>query len=165
LNNIDSLVADKLVQTPANKLSNYWSPLSCLVKEQEDEDDEQVVAEHLLSIKGDIMKSKVKNKITKKWKRKVANQSGILDTGCTLGAGAEKDMDCFHDTGLPSKKVFMLPDKSNIKAMKQMQLKHNLRAGAGKMNIMPNLHSTLISVPKMADHGYGRATHHCNLVQ
>ncbi len=35
-----------------------------------------------------------------------------------------------------------------------MQLKHKLRAGAGKMNIVPNLHSTLISVPKMADHGY-----------
>ncbi len=35
-----------------------------------------------------------------------------------------------------------------------MQLKHNLRAGAGKINTMPNLHSTLISVPKMADYGY-----------
>jgi hypothetical protein len=35
-----------------------------------------------------------------------------------------------------------------------MQLKHKLRAGAGEMNIIPNLHSTLISVPKMADHGY-----------
>ncbi len=35
-----------------------------------------------------------------------------------------------------------------------MQLKHDLCAGAGKMNIIPNLHSTLINVPKMADHGY-----------
>jgi hypothetical protein len=74
--------------------------------------------------------------------------------GCTLGAGAKKDMDCFHDTGLPSKKVFMLPDTSKIKATKKMQLKHNIRARAGKMNIVPNLHWTLISVPKMADHGY-----------
>jgi hypothetical protein len=63
-------------------------------------------------------------------------------------------MDCFHDTGLPSKKVVMLPDKSKINATKQMQLKHNLCAGASEMNIMPNLHSTLISVPKMVDHGY-----------
>jgi hypothetical protein len=62
-------------------------------------------------------------------------------------------MDCFHDTGLPSNKVFMLPNKTKIKATKTMQLKHKLRAGAGKMNIIPNLHSTLISVPKMADHG------------
>jgi hypothetical protein len=78
----------------------------------------------------------------------------FLDTGCTSGAGAEKDMDCFHDTGLPSNKVFMLPDKTKIKAMKTMQLKHKLRAGAGEMNIVPNFHSTLISVPKMADHRY-----------
>ena len=64
------------------------------------------------------------------------------------------DMDYFHDTGLPSKKVFMLPDKSKIPATKIMRLKHNLREGAGEMNIVPNLHSTLISVPKMAEHGY-----------
>jgi len=36
-------------------------------------------------------------------------------------------------------------------------LKHNLRMGAGKMNIVPNLHSTLISVPKMAEHGYSQS--------
>jgi hypothetical protein len=77
-----------------------------------------------------------------------------LDTGCTLGAGAEMDMECFHDTGLPSKKVFMLPHTLKIPATKIMCLKHNLRAGAGEMNIAPNLHSTLISVPKMAEHGY-----------
>ncbi len=71
-----------------------------------------------------------------------------------MGAGAKKVMDCFHGTGLPSKKVFMLPDTAKFKATKKMQLKHNLRAGAGKMNIVPNLHLTLISVPKMADHGY-----------
>jgi hypothetical protein len=70
-----------------------------------------------------------------------------LDTGYTLGAGAEMDMDFFHDTDLPSKKVFMLPDKSKIQATKIMHLKHNLRAGAGKMNIVPNLHSTLCHRP------------------
>jgi hypothetical protein len=63
-------------------------------------------------------------------------------------------MQYFHDTGRRSKKTFMLPGKTKIKATKMMQLKHNLRAGAGKINIVPNLHSTLISVPKMADYGY-----------
>ncbi len=77
-----------------------------------------------------------------------------MDTGCTSGAGAEKDVKYFHDTGLRSKKTFMLPDKTKIKATKTMQLKHNLQAGAGKINIVPNLHSTLISMPKMADYGY-----------
>jgi hypothetical protein len=64
------------------------------------------------------------------------------------------DMEYFHDTGLPSKKVFMLPDASKIPATKIMRLKHNLGAGAGKMNTVANLHSSLISVPKMADQGY-----------
>ena len=77
-----------------------------------------------------------------------------MDMGCTLGARAETDIECFHDTGLPSKKVFMLPDTSKISATKITRLKHNLQAGAGKMNIVPNLHSTLISVPKMAEQGY-----------
>ncbi len=70
------------------------------------------------------------------------------------GAGAEMDIELFHDTGRPSKKVFMLPDKTKIPATKIMRLKHNLRPGAGEMNIVSNLHSTLISVPKMAEHGY-----------
>ncbi len=43
----------------------------------------------------------------------------MLDTGCTLGVGAKHDMDCFHNTGLPSEKVFMLPDKTRIRASKK----------------------------------------------
>ncbi len=41
-----------------------------------------------------------------------------------MGPGAEHNTDCFHDTSLPSKKVFMLPDKTKIKATNKMQLKH-----------------------------------------
>jgi hypothetical protein len=97
---------------------------------------------------------KLQNKIAAKWKWKIRNQSGILDTGCALGAGAKHNTDCFHNTGLPSEKVFMLPDKTRTRALKKMQLKHNLQPKASKMNIVPNLHSTLISVPKMADADY-----------
>ncbi len=48
----------------------------------------------------------------------------------------------------------MLPDKTKIKATNKMQLKHNLWLKASKINIVPNLHSMLISVPKMADADY-----------
>jgi hypothetical protein len=140
------LVAGNFVKTSANKNRNYWSPLSCLVKEQEDNEDEDngtQTTNQLLAIKAILQNQMTKNKITKKWKQKVVNRSGILDIGCTLGAGAEKDVDCFYNTGLPSRKVFMLPDKSKITATKKMQLKHNLQAGASKMNIVPNLHMTL----------------------
>jgi hypothetical protein len=102
----------------------------------------------------DLQPPKLQIKIAAKWKRKLANQTSILDTGCTSGMGAEHDAYCFHNTGLPSKKVFMLPDKTKIKTTNKMQLKHNLWSKASKINIVSNLHSTLISVPKMADPDY-----------
>ncbi len=129
-------------------------PLSCLVKEQEDDNVEHTSAKHLLSAVTDFQPSKLQNKIAAKWKRKIRNRSGILDTGCTLGTGAKHNADCFHDTGLLSEKVFMLPDKTRIRASKKMRLKRNLRPKASKMIILPNLHSTLISIPKMADADY-----------
>jgi len=101
VNNSKSLVADKLVITSATKHNNYWSPLACLVEEQEENDDDHLHVDHLLSITTDMSNLPVKKKITEKWKRKIANRSGILDTGCTSGAGAEMDMEFFHDTGLP----------------------------------------------------------------
>jgi hypothetical protein len=99
----------------------------------------------------DIQPWKLQNKISAKWKRKLKNRSGILDTGCILGVGADHDADCFHDTSLPFEKVFTLLDKTKIKATNKMWLKHKLWPKASKMNIVPNLHSTLISMPKMAD--------------
>jgi hypothetical protein len=128
--------------------------LSCLVEEQEDKEVERTSANHLLSAVTDVQPSKLQNKITAIWKRKLKNRSGILDTGCTSGVGAKHNADCFHDTGLPSEKVFMLPDKTKIRATNKIQLKHNLHPKASEMNIVPNLHSMLISVPKMADADY-----------
>jgi hypothetical protein len=74
------------VKTTVNKNRNYWSRLSCLVEEQEEEDVKQTVAEHLLLITLVMTRPKEKNKITEKWKQKIANRTGILDTGCTSGA-------------------------------------------------------------------------------
>jgi hypothetical protein len=130
------------------------SLLSCLVKEQEDKDNEHTSAKHLLLAVTDLQARRWQNKIAAKWKRKPKNRCSILDMGCTLGAGAKRYEDCFHDTGLSSEKVFMLPDKTKIKATKKTQLKHNLWPEASKINIVPNLHSTLIGVPKMADADY-----------
>ncbi len=154
MNNCISLVANNLVKTPAKENNNYWSLLSCLVKEQEDKEVEHTSANHLLSAVTDFQPLKLQNKIAAQWKRKIRNRSGILDTGCTSGAGAKHNKDCFHDTSLPSKKVFMLPDKTGIRATNNMGFKHNMRPKASKMNIVPNLHSMLISVAKMADADY-----------
>lgn len=98
------------------------------------------------------------NKVAAHWARKINNRTlrkmGILDTGATSGAAPEEDEECFVDTGEASTKTFMFPDKRTNKATKRMLTKHNLRPAAREMNIVPGLHSTLISVPKLADAGY-----------
>jgi hypothetical protein len=48
----------------------------------------------------------------------------------------------------------MFPDGCTGKATKKMLLKHNLRQSAQEMNIVPGLHSALVSIPKLADAGY-----------
>jgi hypothetical protein len=49
----------------------------------------------------------------------------------------------------------MFPDKHTNKATKKMHLKNKLCSAAREMNILvPGLHSTLVSVPKLADAGY-----------
>jgi hypothetical protein len=120
-NNCISLVADNLVKPLANENNNYWSPLSCLAEEQEDKEVEHTSADHLLSAVTDFQPSKLQNIIAEKLKRKLKNRSGILDTGCTSGAGAKHDADCLHNTGLLSEKVFMLLDKMKIRATNKMQ--------------------------------------------
>jgi hypothetical protein len=97
------------------------------------------------------------NKIAAHWARKIANRkarTGILDTGAMSGAGRPEDAELFENTGQPSTKAFMLPDKSKVRATHKMLLKHKIREGAREMNIVPGLHSTLVSVPKMVDEDY-----------
>jgi hypothetical protein len=48
----------------------------------------------------------------------------------------------------------MFPDGQTGKATKKMLPKHNLRIAAHNMNIVPGLHSALVSVPKLANVGY-----------
>jgi hypothetical protein len=98
------------------------------------------------------------NKVAAHWAQKVINRrlqkTGILDTEATSGAAPEEDENAFKDTGKLSKKMFMFPDKRTNKAMKKMRLKHNLCPAAREINIVPGLHSTLVSVPKLVDAGY-----------
>jgi hypothetical protein len=48
----------------------------------------------------------------------------------------------------------MFPNGRTGKATKKMLLRHNLQLAAREMNIVPGLHSALISIPKLADAGY-----------
>jgi hypothetical protein len=152
-------VAAKLVKKlAAIKTNNYWSPLACLVKEQKDlsdSEDTNTSVDWAMTATTDIGPA---NKVAAHWAQKITNRKlrkmGILDTGATSGAAPEEDEECFVDTGEASTKKFMFPDKRTNKATKRMLTKHNLRPAAREMNIVPGLHSTLISVPKLADAGY-----------
>jgi hypothetical protein len=98
------------------------------------------------------------NKVLAHRARKVINKrlqkTGILDTGAMSGAAPEEDEDVFEETGKLSKKTFIFPDKRTNKATKKMRLKHKLCPAAREMNIVPGLHLTLVSIPKLADAGY-----------
>ena len=69
-----SLVADTLENTSATQHSNNWSPLACLVEEEDEKDDNHLHVDNLLSITTEMLKPTVKNKITVKWKQKIVRK-------------------------------------------------------------------------------------------
>ena len=91
------------------------------------------------------------NTVAAHWAQKLENRkaqrNGILDTGATSGVAPADDEEYFDDTGQKSSKIFMLPDKRQHKATKKMLLWQPLRESTREMNIVPGLHSTLISIP------------------
>ena len=98
------------------------------------------------------------NKVAAHWAQKLHNRKlrrfAFLDLGANSGAAPAEDEPDLVDTGQPSRKTFMFPDGRTGKVTKKMLLKHNLRLSAWEMNIVLGLHSTLVSIPKLADAGY-----------
>jgi hypothetical protein len=105
-----------------------------------------------------IVKGIPSNKVATHWAKKLHNRKSrrfaFLDSGATSGAAAEEDAPNLDNTGQPSQKNFMFPDGHTGKATKKKLLKHNLHLAAREMNIVPGLHSALVSIPKLADAGY-----------
>jgi hypothetical protein len=105
-----------------------------------------------------IAKGIPSNKVAAHWVQKLQNRKSrrfaFLDSGATSKADPEEDALDLDNTGQPSQKTFMFPDRHTGKATKKMLLKHNLRLAAREMNIVPGLHLALISTPKLADAGY-----------
>jgi hypothetical protein len=134
------------VKFAATHTNNYWSPLACLVKEQEEllePEETNTSVDWAMNATTDIGPT---NKVAAHWARKINNRTlrkmVILDTGATSGAAPEEDKECFVDTGEASTKTFMFPDKRMKKATKRMLTKHNLRPAAREMNIVPRMQAT-----------------------
>ena len=53
-----------------------------------------------------------------------------------------------------SKNTFILPDGHTVKSTDKLTLRYKLRKGSLEMTVTPGVHTSLISVRKMADEGY-----------
>ena len=108
--------------------NNYWSPLACLVDAQEDETETTKPQPDFALTTATV--NTPTNKCAAHWARKLLNRktrrAAILDSGATSGAGPEEDEEYLIDTGLPSHKTFMFPDRRTAKATKIMLLNHNI---------------------------------------
>jgi hypothetical protein len=98
------------------------------------------------------------NKVAAHWAQKLHNRKlrrfTFLDLGATSGAAPAEDEPDLVDTEQQSRKTFMFPDRRTGKVTKKMLLKHNLRLAAREMNIVPGLHSALVSIQKLSEMGY-----------
>jgi len=99
---------------------NYWSPLTCLVEEQEEQISEsQTNIEMAMSAIGT---GSPINKVVAHRARKLNNRKlrrfAFLDSGATSGAAPEGDKPDLLDTGQPSRKTFMFPNGRTGKATK-----------------------------------------------
>jgi hypothetical protein len=119
---VDSEVAANLV-TNNTKLHtlNYWSPLACLVKEQEESSSGSTTNADMAMLA--IAKGIPSNKVAAHWAQKLQNRKSrrfaFLDSGAASGAAPEKDAPDLDDTGQPSQKIFMFPGGCTGKATKR----------------------------------------------
>ena len=124
---MDKELANNLVTPKLNP--NYWSPLACLVEEQEEpiSEESHTNIERAMSAIGPGSPT---NKVSAHWARKLHNRKlrrfAFLDSGATSGAAPAEDEPDLVDTEQPSRKTFMFPDGRTEKATKIMLLKHNL---------------------------------------
>jgi hypothetical protein len=111
---------------------NYWSPLACPFKEQEESPSESTT--NIGMAMSAIAKGIPSNKVAAHWAQKLQNRKSrrfaFLDSGATSGAAPEEDALDLDNTGQPSQKTFMFPDRCTGKVTKKMLLKHNLRLAA-----------------------------------
>eukprot|EP00804_Cyclotella_cryptica_P008973 CCRYP_012065-RA/>CCRYP_012065-RA protein AED:0.48 eAED:0.43 QI:0/-1/0/1/-1/1/1/0/178 len=78
--------------------------------------------------------------------------SAVSDTGTTSTAGTLRDP--FIQSNVQSTKTFMLPTGITTAATAQAHLLLNVRTPANTVDIVPNLHQTLLSGSKFADANY-----------
>ena len=86
--------------------------------------------------------------------RELQQASAIFHSGASSGVATEKDAKLMIRTGEPSHKTFVIPNSETMAATEKVKLPFQLREPANEMNVVPGVHTSLISASKMADAGY-----------
>ena len=80
--------------------------------------------------------------------------SGISDTGASSSCAPDTEQALIR-TGLPSRKVFVVPTGNEVPASEKALLAHNLRGTAREVEIVPGIkNNVLLSTGKMVDENY-----------
>ena len=69
-------------------------------------------------------------------------------------SGSQKDKEALIKTGIQSDKVFLLPTSQEAEATEVFRMNHKLRDPATETHLVKDLHTSLVSVPKLADADY-----------
>jgi hypothetical protein len=100
---------------------NYWSPLACPAKEQEESPSDSTT--NVKIAMSAIAKGIPSNKIAAHWARKLQNRKSrrfaFLDSGATSGAAPEEDAPDLDDTRQPSQKTFNVSRRTHRKSDKE----------------------------------------------
>ena len=127
--------------------SNYWTPLATIIEEEENkEEDEDNETDKGFAASAIDHRSRDKNEMM------------IVDSGASSHFATESiDL---APTGIPSTKEVFLPDGSTIKGSETAKLPFpTLPERAKKVDVLPQLQKSLLSVGILADEGYTTVFH------
>ena len=82
------------------------------------------------------------------------NPTTVLNSGETAGVAPKKDKEALIETGLQPDKVFLLPTSQEVEATEVLRMDHKLCDPATEIHLVEDLHTSLGSVPKLADADY-----------
>ena len=136
-------------------VTNYWAPLN------DDDEEEETKEEEILMLQ-QLTKPPDQRAKSNKWTRRIEEQQEqqikrkeeeiIIDSGATSHF-VSKTLDLPQTD--PSQITVYLPDDSTLKATNKTQLPFKqLSAEAREAHILQGLAKSLLSVNKMAEHGY-----------
>ena len=163
------------------KTKNIWSLLICLVDEQENNiqaiketqsrtskvsthkgtKDKTESLEQMVDRIHTMMDEKLDD--LKQWSNRFdedqsrsaeEEHTGIPDSGAASGVTNEQDAKVMQDTNKMTNKTFLMPNNTKAQATDVKKLRWPPMSTATEMNVGPGLHTTLVSVPKMADANY-----------